>query len=94
MNVFETRKHNINQQEQKRREGNPADVRMRDKRPVREIHEFSTVISELSASVASIAESTKQTSREIKCMKKPTNYDSGMRSFELMIFRGTSRSLV
>ena len=76
MNVFETRKLYLNQQEQNRREGKPTDVRKRDKRPVREIHEFSTVISELSASVSSIAESAKQTSREIKRMKKATNYNS------------------
>ena len=76
MNVFETHKLYLNQQEQKRREGKPTGVRTREKRPVREVHEFSTVISELSASVASIAKSAKQTSREIKRMKKATNYNS------------------
>ena len=76
MNVSETRKLYLNQKEKKRCEGKPTNVRTRDNKPVRDIHEFSTVISELSASVASTAEYTKQTSREIKRMKKAADYNS------------------
>ena len=60
MNMFETRKLYLNQQEQKRRKEKPTDARTRDKKHVCEIHEFSTVISELSVSVVIIAGGTEQ----------------------------------
>ena len=46
---------------------------MRNDRP-REIHEISTVISELSASMASVKESCKATNHDIKRMKKASGY--------------------
>ena len=46
---------------------------MRSDKP-RKIQEFSTVISELSASMASVKESCKATNRDLKHMKKHSGY--------------------
>ena len=74
-NPFERRKVYINQQLQKKQAGNRSGGAPRGDKP-REIHEFSTVISELSASMASVQESCKATNRDIKRLKKSTGYRS------------------
>ena len=72
-NPFERRKVYLNQQEQKKRDSGRTDGGPRSDKP-REIQEFSTVISELSASMASVKESCKATTRDLKRMKKHSGY--------------------
>ena len=73
-NPFERRKVYLNQQEQKKRAGGKTSGEsLRSDKP-REIHEISTVISELSASMASVKESCKAINCDIKRMKKHSGY--------------------
>ena len=74
-NPFERRKVYINQQDQKKQAGGRNGGAPRGDKP-REIQEFSTVISELSASMASVKESCKATNRDLKRLKKNTGYRS------------------
>ena len=72
-NPFERRKVYLNQQDQKKHAGSRNGGGPRSDKP-REIQEFSTVISELSASMASVKESCKATTRDLKRMKKHSGY--------------------
>ena len=73
-NSFERRKVYLNQQDQKKRAGGrTGGGSLRSDKP-RKIQDFSTVILELSASMASVKESCKATTRDLKRMKKHSGY--------------------
>ena len=73
LDVFERRKLYLNQQEQKKhRRGTGGGGGKRD--APRDISAVSTVVSELTASVASIAETVKGTARDLKRFKKYSGY--------------------
>ena len=73
-NPFERCKVYLDQQEQKKRAGGKTSGESLCSDKPREIHEISTVISVLSASMASVKESCKTTTCDLKRMKKHSGY--------------------
>ena len=66
----------LNQEEQRRREGKPLKARTTGPAPVREVNEMNTVISQLTASVASVTETCNDTAKSLKRLRRTAGYNS------------------